>query len=74
MRHVLALAGLRDAEREFGAEALRHRLGRAFTGWTVVRIRGAQSTFIEATQDASLDAVQVTITPSATCTADVEVW
>ncbi|MBK6704153.1 MAG: hypothetical protein IPG56_10645 [Caulobacteraceae bacterium] len=29
MRHVLALARLRDAQRQLGAEALRHRLGSA---------------------------------------------
>lgn len=55
--------------------AISHRLGRAFQGWTVHRVRTNGSTFVEtANATSALDAVQVTITASATCIADVEVW
>lgn len=56
-------------------KVVEHRLGRAFRGWNVVRIRTAGSTFREVAQtDAALDSVQVTLVSSATCLADVEVW
>lgn len=57
------------------ATAIAHKLGRAYQGWAVVRVRGAGATFFETANSlASLDAQQVILTASATCTADVEVW
>jgi hypothetical protein len=52
-----------------------HRLGRAYSGWNVVRVRDAASAFVEVTQNpVELDLVQVTLNSVAMCTADVEVW
>lgn len=54
---------------------LSHRLNRAYRGWSVVRVRGASATFVETSQTpAALDLLQLTLTSSATCIADVEVW
>lgn len=57
------------------ATAISHRLGRAYTGWTVHRVRLNGSTFVEtANATSALDASQLTLTASADCKADVEVW
>ena len=61
----------------FGAgvpKIIEHRLGRAFSGWAPARVRTNGATFVEVAQDASLDPYQVTITASAACTADLEIW
>jgi hypothetical protein len=57
------------------AKVIEHRLGRPYAGWSVVRLRTAGATFYETAQTPTdLDKTQVTLVPSATCTADVEVW
>ena len=62
-----------------GTAVVPHVLGRAYIGWSVLRMRypGAVlgTGFGEVTQTpADLNAVQVSIASTQTCTADVEVW
>lgn len=54
---------------------LAHHLNRSYRGWSVVRVRGSGATFVEAVQDPeALSLRQLTLTASADCVADVEVW
>jgi hypothetical protein len=57
------------------AKSVEHMLGRKYQGVTLTNFRGSGATWLATVQSPSeLDELQVTITASATCTADVEVW
>lgn len=53
---------------------LPHFLDRAYSGWTITRIRGSAARFIEVAQADELNARYLTIQADANCTADVYVF
>lgn len=57
------------------AKSVQHGLGRAYVGYMVINVQGAGATFhATAPTDPRLSTTQITLTASATCTADVWIY
>lgn len=63
---------IKDVSIILGDTDVAHRLGRAYTGWRISRLRGAQTVYEATTQPDNTKFLRLTGT--GTATVDVEVW